>query len=78
MDLGVTQEALGNVFFEAVESLCVGRNREARLMQLWVMMKQHYKEAKTPCQLQGLTMEMVKRDTKGPKLRAKGGETRHL
>eukprot|EP00969_Alexandrium_andersonii_P145396 6430686-Alexandrium_andersonii.AAC.1 len=59
-------------------SLCVGRNREARLKQLWVMMKQHYKEARTPRQLQGLTVEMVKRDTKSPKLRAKGGETRHL
>ena len=78
MDLGVAQDILGNVFWEAVETLVEGGNRGLRMKAFWCKLKDHYKLAKPPCQLQGLTEEMLRKDGKSPKLKAKGAETRHL
>ena len=41
-------------------------------------LKAHYRVMQTPNQLQDLTLDMVRRDGKGPKLRAKGAETRNV
>eukprot|EP00969_Alexandrium_andersonii_P225951 9977903-Alexandrium_andersonii.AAC.1 len=41
-------------------------------------MKAYYKAMKCPNQLQALTQEMLQRSGKGPRLKSKGGETRHL
>ena len=77
-DLGVTQEIIGNVMWEALEALFVASNREKRKVLLWADLKRYYKLTKPPSQIQGLTVEMIKKDKKAPKLRAKGGETRHV
>ena len=77
-DLGITQDTLGNVFWEALRELCPGKNEHERIRHLWQKMKNHYKLFKPPSQLQTLTKEMIKHDKKAPKLRAKGAETRHL
>ena len=42
------------------------------------MIKEYYKIMKPPTCLQTLTPEMVQREKKAPKLKAKGAETRHL
>eukprot|EP00969_Alexandrium_andersonii_P250646 11078119-Alexandrium_andersonii.AAC.1 len=77
MDLGCSQDMLGNVFWEGL-SLYTARNRSEQIKLLWASMKAHYKAMKTPVQLQSITEEMLKKDKKPPKLKAKGAETRHL
>ena len=77
MDLGCTQDMLGNVLWEGL-SLYPGTSRAKKLKSLWAAMKAHYKSMKTPVQLQNITEEMIKREKKSPKLKAKGAETRHL
>ena len=42
------------------------------------MVKECYKIMKPPTCIQNLTAEMVQREKKAPKLKAKGAETRHL
>lgn len=77
LDLGITQDALGNAIWEFMNSGAIeGRTQQARLSSLWMLLKSHYKTLKTPNQLQGLTLDMLKRPGKGPRLRAKGAETR--
>lgn len=79
MDLGITQDVVGNLFFEMLElRILAGASREARLTSLWAKLKAHYKAMKTSNRLQKLTMGMVKADKKPPKLRTKAAETRHI
>ena len=78
MDLGVTQDCLGNLFWQACKFHFAGKTRQDRVSQLWKAIKEHYRVHKTSTQLQNLTLEMIKQDNKAPKLRAKGGETRGL
>jgi len=78
MDLGVTQDCLGCLFWHSIETYFSGRTLKDKVQQLWTAIRQHYNAHKTPNQLQALTMEMVKRPGKTPKLKAKGGETRGL
>ena len=79
LDLGFTQDVLGNIFLEYLASgLCPGANQDARVKSLWEQLKVHQKKYKSPTKLQGLTMEMIKQPKKPPKLRAKGAETRIL
>ena len=54
-DLGTTQDFLGNLFFEAMENLFVGANREARLKELWKDLKAYIKVMRPPSALQGLS-----------------------
>jgi hypothetical protein len=79
MDLGVSQEVLGNIFWEAVLYLRMpGRSQKARVQSLWVRIKAYYAATKPTSQLQKLTKTMVKQDKKPPRLKGKGAETRHL
>ena len=80
-DLGVSQDAVGNLFWYAiaVSTLLEGRTQAQRCSSLFMMIKTFYKEPTTrDNKLQNLTLEMVKRDKKSPKLRTKGGEMRAL
>lgn len=78
MDLGCTQDMLGNLFWEALDVVCNGRGRKAKVDDLWSRIREYYKEFHPTTMLQGLTLEMIKQQKKSPKLRAKGAETRHL
>ena len=78
MDLGVTQEVLGSVLFEALGTFARGRGRTAQVQDLLVKLKEHHGRMRTPNRLNALTVDMIKRDGKAPKMRAKGAETRHL
>ena len=78
VDLGIAQDLIGNLFHEAVLGGLDGPNKEARLKVLWENLLQYYSEAKSPSKLDNLTLEMFERAKQPPKLRAKGGETRHL
>ena len=77
-DLGVVQDAIGNVLWEYVHSpQCPGSNLADKVKQTWLDLKEYYKAMQSPSRLQGLTKAMIKQDGKPPKLRAKGAETRH-
>lgn len=76
-DLGVGADALGNVFHEVVQ-LLPGANRDRQVACLWQRMLAYYKEHKPTSRLQALTPAMIKAQGKGPKLRAKAAECRHL
>ena len=75
-DLGVSQIALGNLFYEVLPKL--GPNRKEQIKQLWERIKTYYQEHKPSSQIQTLTAPMILRTGKGPRLRTKGGETRGL
>ena len=78
MDLGCSQDILGNIFWEALPLVCKGKNRKDQVDDLWDKIRDYYDEFEPSTKLQALTPEMVKQQKKGPKLRAKGAETRHL
>lgn len=78
MDLGCSQDILGNIFWEALPWCCKGRSRKAQAENLWEKICEYYAEFDPSTKLQGFTLEMIKQPKKSPKLRAKGAETRHL
>ena len=78
LDLGVTQEVIGNVLFECLGVFAVGRNRVDQVVSLLFKLQSHYKRCGTRNRISNLTVEMIKQADKRPKLRAKGAETRHL
>lgn len=79
VDLGVSQDLVGNLFHELVlQDHLPGNNKKERLTSLWSRIKSFYKEFQVPVRLGELTLEMFEKSNKSPKLRAKGGETRHL
>lgn len=80
LDAGVTQDILGNIFWEAVlwHGVLRGRKQEHRVQTLWTMMQVFYKENKVHGGLQGLTVLMLKKPKKAPKLRSKAAQARHL
>ena len=67
-DLGITQDTLGNVFWEALRELCPGKNEHERIRHLCQKMKEYYKLFKPPCQLQTLTKEITEKDSKKNKM----------
>eukprot|EP00974_Lingulodinium_polyedra_P003357 314871-Lingulodinium_polyedra.AAC.1 len=72
VDLGVAQDAIGNVLWEFANSpLCTGRTIEDRVQETWALLKEHYTVMRTPNRLQSLTVPMLKVHKEGPKLRAK-------
>lgn len=78
MDLGCSQDILGNIMWEAMPIVCKGRSHKAQVSDLWERISKYNQEFKPSTVLQGLTLEMIKRQKKSPKLKAKGAETRHL
>ena len=79
MDLGISQDALGSLFWIALGVVFKGRNRALQIESLNAMMKEFYKRTQPPSRINTVTEEMLKKTGKpAPKLRAKGGETRYL
>ena len=78
VDLGVAQDLLGCLFWEAIAGGLPGASKKDRLQCLWLKIQQFYSRVRPPSVLNNLTEEMIKRTGKAPKLRAKGGETRYL
>lgn len=78
VDLGIAQDLIGSLFAELIRgALCPG-TKDQCLKALWGKLLQFYKTHKTPSRLDMLKEEMFERNGKAPKLKAKGGETRHL
>ena len=78
VDLGVAQDLIGNLFHE-IEQRLPGVNRDARVAALLGRLKEYYKTLpRSASRLTNLTSEMIQQPKKGPKLRAKAAETRHL
>ena len=79
LDLGCAQDIVGNVMWSYMQSgCCIGPNRKAHIDYIVKKMKMHYKAMHTPNRLQTLTKDMLNQRNKGPKLRAKGAETRNV
>ena len=80
MDLGCSQDAMGNIFWEAVHApgYLAGRTQEDRKETLWAKIQEFYKRTAPSSKIQKLTLEMIKKDAKPSKFRGKGGETRYL
>lgn len=77
MDLGLCQTILGNTMFECLAFL-EGNTQAAKAATLWGKVKEYYKEARPATQFQKITLDMIRLQGKGPKLRGKAAETRHL
>lgn len=77
MDLGVCQTILGNVLWECLPFLN-GDNQKDRMKSLWLLITEYYSTANPSTRFQKMTFEMIKLSGKGPKLRGKAAETRHL
>lgn len=80
-DLGCTQIILGNLFWWAltVKAVLPGKSLEASCKALLRMIKAFYKSMSTPCnRINDLSPEMIRQSGKGPRLRLKGPETRHI
>ena len=78
LDLGVTQDLVGNIVYEYARNFAHGRSLKQKISHTWGQLTEHYRAMATPCRLQALTLEMVRKEGKSPKIRAKGGETRGL
>lgn len=77
VDQGVGQDALGQLFFEALHKL-PSESQEARLQVLWGKIKEYYKDAAVSSELDGITMEMIKKSGRAAKLNSKAAEARGL
>ena len=60
LDLGVTQEVLGSIFWESLGVFAKGRNRALQVAELFRLMKEHYVRVGTSNRLSNLTVEMIK------------------
>ena len=79
MDLGVSQDCLGNLFNDVLMLPGLhGKTKAQRLDWLWHEIREYYAIAKPPSVLDNLTEEMFRQPSKKNKLKAKGGETRYL
>ena len=78
MDLGFTQEICGNIFWECLGIYAVGKNKKQQIGDFVMKLKAHYKRMKTPNCISTVTLDMLKKDGKAPKLRARGAETRYV
>ena len=71
LDLRVTQDLLGNLFWESLDCLWGDlRNKDLRFTELKKSIKEYYKTFKPPTQIDSITQEMVKQEKKPPKLKA--------
>ena len=73
LDLGCSQDILGNIIWHFMNSgCCPGHNLVEKVQAVYNKLKVHYTILGSQNRLQNLTLEMVRRDGKGPRLRAKG------
>ena len=59
LDLGVTQDVLGALFWESLGVVAKGRSRELQTKSLRAMLKEFYKEYATKCRVDALSQEMI-------------------
>jgi len=79
LDLGFSQDLIGNVVWEYSEHFAAGGTQSQRMAYVFVKLKEHYMKMRTTNRLQALTVEMVRSEaSKSPKMRTKGAETRNL
>ena len=79
MDLGVSADISGNVFFWLLQTKLSGANVKARISELYKRLSKFYKENKVQDKLNTLTETMIrKKSTTPPKLTAGAAECRHL
>ena len=79
VDLGVAQDMCGNILWDFVMGgFLSGKTKADRVKEVWSMLQKHYRAMGTLSRLDGLTVDMIKRDQKPPKLRATGSETRGI
>ena len=71
-DQGVAADALGNIFLEVADEMA-GPNREAKVKELWGMIRQWYARTNCPSRLDNLVVDMLQQRGKPPKLRCKSG-----
>ena len=76
--LGVSQDVLGNLFWECWGSIFKDKKREDQVKSPVGSDQGLVPSQRPPTKLQILTPEMVRVVAKPPKLRANGGETRYL
>jgi hypothetical protein len=76
LDLGCTQDLIGNVFVEVMDEW-EGSQAET-LAKLRGRMKEFYALHNPPSKLNTITKEMLRKKASSPKLKAKGAETRYL
>ena len=76
LDLGVTQDLIGNVLWEYVVQFASGKNLGEKVKALALKLNAYYKKFGTPCRIDALSQDMIRRDGQGPKFRAKGAETK--
>ena len=78
VDVGVSQDVLGNLFHEWF-TLCLPRmNKDEKAALLWAKIKTYYKRCTPATRLNGLTYEMIRQPSKGPKFRGQRTETKQL
>ena len=79
-DLGITQDLIGNVLWEYVKrpGLVAGTKVADMVGKLGTNLDTYYRDCKTPCRIDALSEDMIKQSKKGPKLRAKGAETKGI
>ena len=58
VDLGISQDLIGNLFHEIVLGGLPGANKNERLQSLWLRLKTFYVANKTTVRLGELTLEM--------------------
>lgn len=78
LDLGLSQDIVGNVLYESLGPYAIGRNKTLQLEDLMRKLKNHYSRMKTNNRIDKLTMDMIRKTGKAPKLRARGAETRYI
>ena len=76
-DLGITQDLCGNVLWEYLNgNFLIGKTIKERVLALDAQLRAHYKIFRPPSKIDNLAEEMIRQTGKGPKLRAKGAETK--
>ena len=78
VDLGIAQEIVGNIFWEALGSFAPGKNHKLQVAELERKLKAHYSSMKTRNRIGHLTKDMIRRDGKALRLVAKGAKTKHV
>ena len=56
LDLGFSQDVVGNVVWEFIRSVAEGRNLDLKVKYVWALLQKHFSEMKTAQKLQGLTL----------------------
>ena len=78
VDLGIAQEIVGNIFWEALGLFAPGKNHKLQVAELERKLKAHYSRMKIRNRIGRLTKDMIRRNGKALRLVAQGAETKHV